>query len=57
MNRFFIAVIALLLQLSATAQTLPNEQLKQVFAPLDKSEAKTGYLVNQQLSVANFLKN
>jgi hypothetical protein len=27
-----------------------NEQLQQVFAPLDKSLATTGYLVNQQFS-------
>jgi Secretion system C-terminal sorting domain len=50
MNRFLTSVFILILQLSASAQTTPNEQLRQVFAPLDKSLATTGYLVNQQFS-------
>jgi hypothetical protein len=59
MKQLFIAAIMLLLYFGASAQSTSslNEQLRHVFAPLDKSEAKTGYLVNQQLAFANFLKN
>ncbi len=52
MNRFFIAVLALLLHTGANAQNTPtiNEQLQQAFAQLDKSVMTTGYLANQQFS-------
>jgi len=53
MKNFFIAAL-LLLCLSAMAQNqpTPNEQLRQVFDPVDKSVMSTGYLVNQQFSFA-----
>ena len=52
MNRFLIAVLILLLHFGARTQNTPtpNEQLQQVFAPLNKSVMTTGYLVNQQFS-------
>lgn len=51
MRTFFIAALLLLcLSTMAQNQLTPNEQLRQVFDPVDKSIMTTGYLVNQQFS-------
>jgi hypothetical protein len=52
MNKYLTTTFALLIHLVASAQNPSslNEQFRHIFAPLDKSLASTGYLVNQQFS-------